>query len=266
MACHVLIRNTLDWELAGPEHLGDAFIREAARLWDDTFRVTYTACRARIKEIALDGFGALRDARIRAGWPRPACDFDTSCFGPDDIVLFCDDDDWYHPHAVEHLQAYASDRDDVLLWPDGVYGFHRPTVEPCLERVRERPLENTRDYAAAVKTNNYAATGRLLHREPRLLHDLWTHAAAIRCLGARRYVREVPVPLSLVNRHPCSYTVLSHVLESVSPAEAGGALRNLVRQYVEGRRTRMQACFEWAADYIERTKAVFREALPETPP
>ena len=261
MACHVLIRNTLDWDLAGPEHLNDDFIREAARLWDDTFRVTYTSCRARIKAIALDGFGALRGARIHSGWPRPGRDFDASCFGPEDIVLICDDDDWYHPRAVEHLQAHVHDWDHVLLWPDGVYGFHGTAAEPCLERVRERPLEDPRTHAAPVKTNNYAATGRLLRREPGLLQGLWTHSAAIRCVAERDRVRKLPAPLSLVNHHPCSYTVLNHVLGPVDQAEAGGVLRNLVLQYTEGRHAKMQACFRWAADLIERTKAVFREAL-----
>ena len=80
-------------------------------------------------------------------------------------------------------------------------------------------------------------------------------------MAERRRVRELPAPLSLVNRHPCSYTVLSHVLESVDAAEAGGVLRNLVLQYAEGRHTKIQARFQWAAGHIERTQALFRETL-----
>ena len=92
MACHVLIRETLDWKHARYDDLKTPFIRQVARLWDATFSVNYVDCRARLKEIALNNHKLLSEVQVHE-FER----FDSRYLQPGDIILPCDDDDWFHP-------------------------------------------------------------------------------------------------------------------------------------------------------------------------
>ena len=256
MLCHVLIRRTLDWERAGYNDLINTFVRDVARRWDDTFRLTYTACRARIKAIGHDSLRAVARGRIRE-----VRDFDASCLAADDVLLICDDDDWYHPDLMKHLRRETYPQDRIALWPDGVHGFHAPRrggpIEVHLERVKERPLDDKQP-----KTNNYAISGRLLQQERDLLATLLTHASAVRYMAEHAPpVARQSTPLSLVNRHPCSITVLRSVLQAVDPADTGPVLRQLVERYARPRPTALQPAFRWTAGYVDRVRDVFREAL-----
>ena len=217
----------------------------------------YTTCRARIKAIAHDSLRALPDVRIRE-----ADGFDGACLAPEDLLLICDDDDWYHPRLVEHLEQETRRRDHIVLWPDGVHGFHVPRdgapIEPYLEGIRDRPLDDKQ-----AKTNNYAAVvGRLIRQERDLLPALLSHGGAVRYLADSAIpVARQSIPLSLVNRHPCSITVLRRALQAVDADDTGTALRKLVERYAGARRATIQPAFRWAADYIDRVRDVFREAL-----
>ena len=256
MTCHVLIRQTLDWTHASHASLANAFVQQVARQWDRTFEVSFTDCRARIKEASYACLSRLTDAAIHESYV-----LDEGRFRSDDIILICDDDDVYHPSIVERLQHHFRDRelphDQILVWPDGVYGCTKVRRPPG--QVRERKLA---DGGSIVKTNNYALTGALVHREPHLLSAMRHHGGAIRYIrSCRPSVTKLPEPLSLVNRHPCSQLVLKGNLQGVGPADFEGILKHLVRSYLSDDHSRIQPTFEWASRYISQTKAVFRESL-----
>ena len=257
MTCHVLIRQTLDWAHASHASLLNAFVQKVACQWDRTFEVSFTDCRARIKEAAHTCHSRLTDAMIHESYV-----LDAERLRSNDIILICDDDDVYHPWIVERLKLHLRDREllhsQILVWPDGVYGCTKVKRPPG--QVRERKLTDGRNI---VKTNNYAMTGALIHREPHLLTTMRRHG------GADEYVRscstnvtEVSEQLSLVNRHPCSQLVLQGNLRGLDSADFEGVLKHLVRSYVsDDHHGRIQPTFEWASQYISQTKAVFRESL-----
>ena len=69
--------------------------------------------------------------------------------------------------------------------------------------------------------------------------------------------------MSLVNRHPCSITVMqnSGLLNPLPEGEGGCILRALVQQYVDFNNISKQQGLEWCAGYISLVQDVFREAL-----
>ena len=253
MACYVIVRQTLDWERATPDDLFDGFARETARTWDRTFDTSYFACRARIKAIARENLELLGgDAQVH-----DAATFPFFALQPDDVVLPCDDDDWYHPEVIRHVTAAGPLCGGLLMWPDAVYGYHGGQFH--LERPCLRQLDDRGAVSGPVKTNNYAFSGRLAQER----RAVWGHASIV------RYVREIRPefsrldrPLSLVNRHPCSYTVWKYALRGIRPAAGGDArgdaLRSLVGRYTSCAVGDIQPEFRWALPYIERTQQLFR--------
>ena len=262
--CHVVIRDTLDWERTSYDQLISPFIRETVRLWNRTFHLDYMACRARIKSIAYDAHSALPNVQVVE--PSSASAVDLSTIQPEDVVLLCDDDDWYHPQLVARLERVERWRDCVVMWPDAVYGFFapkqniaRPAGLPRV-RMRDRPLHQTGAYSV-IKTNNYALSGALLQRQPQLLRGLWGHGGAARYLQAERpRVMTLAEPLSVVNRHPCSQLVLGRIMQSVNGEDAALALWRLVKHWVNGHHPPVPPRYQWATMYIERVRSVFHEA------
>lgn len=263
--CHVIIRETLDWERVSIGQLVSPFMRETASLWDATFQLGYTACRARIKSIAQEAHRALPNARIIE--PASADAVDLSVVEPEDVVLLCDDDDWYHPKATAWLETVEELRNSIVLWPDAVYGFFAPKQNIVSAsglprvRMRDRPLHETGAYSL-IKTNNYALSGELLSRQPQLLRGLWGHLGAVRYLQAENPpVKTLSAPLSVVNRHPCSQLVLGRIMRSVGTEDAAVALWRLVKHYVNGPHTPLPAEYQWASRHIAGVRDVFYDAL-----
>ena len=256
MTCYVIIRQTLQWEHARYENLITPFIQQVARLWDSTFQVTYVDCRARLKKLTYSCLNTLTTVNIC----KPS-DIDIGSLYPEDILLICDDDDWYHPCVVEHLQEHIRERklavDSIVVWPDGVYGCTK--IRQLPGQVRERNLE---DGVSIVKTNNYAITGSVIRETPELLTTMRHHGGAIRYMASTSLnVLKLRTPLSLVNRHPCSQSVLKGNLETSDLGENGGILKSLVKHYVYDDHTKIQTAFKWASHYISQSKAIFREVL-----
>ena len=266
--CHVVIRKTLDWQTAGHDQLVTPFIRDTAVLWDSIFSLSYTACRARIKAIAQDAHRAL--PRVRIVEPDGAGDLDLSRVQPEDVVLLCDDDSWYHPQTVARLEAVDRLHDSVVVWPDGVYGFFAPkqniarVLLPRI-RLRHRPLDELHA-ECVVKANNYALSGALLRRQPQLVKACWSHDGADRYLKRTGLpVTTIAEPLSVVNKHPSSHLVLRRIMNSVEGGQDPAlVLRRLVKHF--GRygacdEKTIPAPYHWAAGLIERVCAVFRQAV-----
>ena len=247
---YVVVRQTLNWEAATVGDLMDEFAQSTAHVWNRMFRISYFEARARIKAISMDCLRSLDpDVQVHEARTFPAF-----AIQPDDVFLFCDDDDWYHPEVIEEVKAAAPFAGGFLLWPDGVYGYHAGTFH--VDDPRLRPLEEP-CVSGPVKTNNYAVSGEMAKR----LRAVWAHPRIVRLFKEQRPVAtRLSRPLSLVNRHPCSYTVWKHALRDVEPAQVGVVLRRLVTHYGFARIDQpMDPAFSWAAPYIERVQQVFDE-------
>ena len=250
MAYYVIVRQTLDWERATSDDLLDDFARETARTWKRTFNDSYSyfTCRARIKAIARESLELLAgDVQVH-----DAATFPFLALQPDDVVLPCDDDDWYHPEVIEQVAAASPLRSGLLMWPDAVYGYHRERFH--LERPYFRPLDEPA-VSGPVKTNNYAFSGRLAQEH----HAVWGHGSIVRYVQETRPAFDrIDRPLSLVNRHPCSYTVWKYALRGIRPADGADALRRLIARYTSLAVGDIQPEFRWALPYIERMHELFR--------
>lgn len=248
MTHYVIVRQTLDWERATANDLFDDFARETAGTWERTFNHGYLTCRARIKAIARESLEQLAGA-VQV---HDAATFPFFALQHDDVVLPCDDDDWYHPQVIEEVAAACPLRNGLLMWPDAVYGYHWGRFH--LERPRLRPLDEEA-VSGPVKTNNYAFSGRLAQAR----RAVWGHASIVRYVRENRPVFDrIDRPLSLVNRHPCSYTVWKHALRGTRPADRADVLRRLVASYTSRAVGDIQPEFRWALPYIERTQELFR--------
>ena len=252
MNVHVLIRETLDWGNATYEDLKNDFVRQVAHRWDSVFHVTYMDCRARLKAITFDSLKVLPSVQIHDY----KC-FDMRVVKPEDVLLICDDDDWYHPHIVEHLHdqidVHRSLEYHLIVWPDGAF-----LCDGAPGLIRKRPMDKSARFIA--KTNNYAVSGSFLCSKPERLSQVLGHGHADHYLrSAEPPVMKLTTSLSLVNRHPCSQVVLQRNLRSIDVAEWGEVFRKLIQQYMQ--RPTLQPLFPWSRAYILQAKAVFREAL-----
>ena len=266
MVCHIVIRETLDWKRVSYDQLVSPFIQETARLWDSVFRLGYMACRDRIKTIALRANGGWAHVRlVQPGGPEA---FDLGAIRPEDMVLLCDDDDWYAPQLAARLAALA-ERRRVVIWPDAVFGFlalwsHFKHECPLMVRLHERRLDAPREQFT-VRTNNYAIPGALILDRPGLLTSCWGHGGADRLVTELKELptTTLPLPLSIANRHPCSQMVLRRCMELAraygqDPAEA---LRKLVQHYARNPYMDIPTAWWWAVPLIQRTRAVFQECV-----
>lgn len=264
---HVVIRATLDWKRSGYEQLDSPFMRETARLWDSTFRLDYMACRARIRNIAERAHRARANVRVHSNT------IDLDAVRARDMVLLCDDDDWYSPNlgAVLAAQHGAGGR-ELLLWADGAIGiydlksaYHKPGA-PLMVLMRERGVGAEHGQKYLVRSNNYAVPGALLQHQPEILKELWFHD------GAERYIARTNLattrihsPLSVVTRHPCSKLVLRTIMEQSRAHEwdPPTALRVAVAAWVRNQCVGLPGSLRWASPLIHQVRAVFREALGE---
>lgn len=262
MPNYILVRETLDWENASYSDLRDDAIRTLAGLWDNTFTLRFTQCRAAIKYSTFAFFAEIDDAEILA-----SSDMAQVSFGDDDLLLVADDDDWYRPDVFTALRKRQVTQHQAALWPDGVFGYHicwdTPTqvwLEECLRQPKLRPLSDGRAYSA-VKTNNYMVTRRLM---PGSLTDI---AAAV--MSHEHAAQALTEPgtdvmlceeiLSLVNRHPCSYLVLNYGMEGQPSRER---LKALVSRYVqESAYLSLPEVVSWAQPYIASMRQLFVKVL-----
>ena len=268
MNLHVVIRATLDWKRAGYDELDSPFMQETAKLWDSTLRLGYMACRTRIKNIAERAHRARPNVRVHSNT------IDLDAVKAQDMVLLCDDDDWYSPNLGAVLAAQAgAGRRKLILWADaviGLYGLKRVYLQkpkaPLPVLLRERGVDAEHDQEYLVRSNNYAIPGALLHHRPEILKEFWFHD------GADRYIARTNLPtarlhspLSVVNRHPCSKLVLCEIMKQIQAHgwDPPTALRVAVSAWVRNHCVSLPGTLRWAAPLVHQVQAVFREALGE---
>ena len=161
------------------------------------------------------------------------------------------------PHLADILLEQSHPLYKVFLWPDGAYGCTKKIFRAG--RVRERSLE---DGMSIVKTNNYALLGSLVLQEPSLLDKFRTHGYAMHNIhSVESILQRMPMPLSLVNVHPCSQTVLRVSFPSRDCSEGVTILEALIKRYIHDDPEPIQITFGWAKEGISQAKDIFREAL-----
>lgn len=119
MAICALVRETLGWPNARNEQLHER-VRPIAQIWDATFKLSYRQFRALIKEVTYTRLRCLvGDSLLTA--PAP-----TLALADSDILVICDDDDWYAPDLSEQLQRCGLADGLMAVWPDAIFGFNTP--------------------------------------------------------------------------------------------------------------------------------------------
>lgn len=263
---YVLVRETLDWSAAKLEDVNEG-VRPIAKVWDTTFKLSFTQCRAVIKDVAQARLRRLVGDRLLTV-PAPPL-----TLGESDILLICDDDDWYAPDVSEQLLRCGAADGMMAIWPDALFGCYTPypnqqaPVEPYLGPLRLRLL-NATNVVGPVKTNNYAVMGRFFSGRPlsEAVGPVLTHHTASHTLGPmftnkKPGVVESAAILSVCNRTPCSTIVLWRATLGGIESEA---LRALVRQFVSSMAPeRFQPELEWAIEPAQAMVELFRQALGE---
>jgi hypothetical protein len=202
---NVVIRDTLNWQTATYKDLRDEAIQSLAKEWDRTFKTSFFECRSLIKNLANDHLHALKNVNILENREH------LHSLNSSDYILFSDDDDFYHPEIYEHLHNLIAISNGVIVWPDYVYGYHvdwqTRAIEANLNSVKLREIGDISAFSA-VKTNNYALPKSLVDKLG--IDSVMNHDSASRSLIQLGGITQANQPLSFVNRHPCSYLVLTH--------------------------------------------------------
>jgi hypothetical protein len=255
-------------------------------LWNRTFRLDFFTCRARLAEIAGESWDKVAGATLISG----SADLqraiqDQGKHGK--RFLFVDDDDWFNPDLVGLLEPEIGVARPIVRW--GAPVFHGGWQQRLQPRLAPRLLVKTYLYARSrplleavyrrlvdwlpqepdfplvpgdhvLYTNNYAVTERYLH----FFNDLGCvadHSDASRlAMVSRLSIQSRPrLMLSATNKHPCSAGAIGRAVMNTS---AGDALRRHVEEYVRrGRASVTPPAMAWATRSVDRTLAVFEEAL-----
>ena len=244
-----LVRATIDWPNATVVDINPD-MRALVVKWEALTEISYFHCRTRIAAIAAANWSAISglDAEVSLA------DLEATFFDPDDLLLISDDDDWYAPDIFSVLRSRLPFT--AAIWPDAVWGVqapaHRLTHSLHLEQPLVRPLSDT-DVASVIKTNNYCVSGRYLAEHGAA--SVLTHEAALRSLTGASVDRcEFEQTLSVVNRHPCSVTVMNRYEQS-----GDGDFLKLVEAYRTALPNFQPA---WAQPYAEQIVQLFTGGMP----
>lgn len=204
----ILLRQSPDWTAMSKDEFAEQSRRfcqmmgrpvdqvvNTAKLWDDTFGITFCETRQAMKDIALDNLRQVKGATL-------VCDpatLQTSTPSDRAIYMFTDDDDWAHPDLFIALEALDPATCDGFLWRNLVYGRQGGPV------VRHRPDNGV------CFTNNYAVTQTYFGSGPESLDRVFQHGQADLVFPTLR-VRRLPEFLSATNKNPSSTLFLEGAL------------------------------------------------------
>ena len=223
---------------------------ETARLWDETFRMSYCETRQALKAIAQMNLARVAIDGVSWGLP-PSVE-------PDTIYVLTDDDDWLSPELPRALTAAAPGACDGVVWGTVMLGPIRKDVdEPVLEVpawMRLPPLDTE------CRSNNYAVTGRYFARPGAGWNQVLDHGRAGRTFRSLQIVT-LSRYLSIKNTNPASTVFLENGLRrDFSRAR----LQRLVQQYsarLDGGRASLDPQLRWAEASITALGELFRELL-----
>ena len=239
-AVRIWVRTTLDYddERAFSGQLRAEF-REQVALWDGLFEMPFRVFRSRVRDIARENLERVEGAVVS--------DWDDI---PDEaLVLPCDDDDWFAPHAAAALERSAGADGPGARWPTS---FLEIPIDWRHELGvwRARVLGPRPEFACA--TNNYA-----LRKSGDVRELLADHVLASRWVRAQP-VGTIPVlgeRLSLMNRTLASQTSLGW---NRSPRGRRNTLRKLPR-YRRLYRRPLPSGLAWAQPYADQMEALMGE-------
>jgi hypothetical protein len=258
-----------------PEVLPPGFPGDlAARidLWNDTVKLDFFTCRARLADIAQASWADVEGATLLSDHVA----LQAQALAPGTgrrRFLFVDDDDWFAPELPMLLEPEVASGAAIVRWAAPVFdggwkvrlqGRFAPRLlvraylyarsRPILGAVYRRAVgwlpqdPNCRLVPGdhVLYTNNYAVTERYL----RYFNDLTCVAdhsdASKLALVSRLRIQSRPrLMLSVTNKHPCS----AGVLGSLGPLDggAGARLRQRVAGYVRrGRASPVPRALGWA--------------------
>jgi len=214
--------------------------------WDAISRVPFFECRRRLKEIAAATWRRVEDGRVLAS---------AAVGGEDDLVFFCDDDDWVAPDLVARTRALETAGVDALVFPLIRLGV------PSFTFGREggavtHPVGPVRPFGFRYQTNNYGLTRRAFERAG--VASLIEHVRASQTADRLGFVDEyVPLAVSATNKTPCSASLLTQI---VADREA---FMRFLAAYLEGlKRLVIPAAHGWLAGPLWETIRLFEAVKP----
>lgn len=212
-----------------------------AAIWDSSFTRDYRWVREKVKQLSLASYREVAGAELV-----PLAAFDPAACGPDDRIVFADDDDWLAPDLFARLPR---DSDDGYRWGSLRVGLDFDLTAPGAPFCAARPL------STVVYTNNYALSGRGLVRVG--LADAGEHTAAQRTFGIVDFVvQDSPLYLSCAVKHPCSTVAVRAQMAAGFP-EAPEQCLEQFRHALEAAVIPPQG--SWIAPYHEVLKNIFFE-------
>jgi hypothetical protein len=223
---------------------------ETARLWDETFRMSYCETRQAIKAIARMNLDRAPVDTIRYGVP-PSVERDT-------IYVLTDDDDWLGPELPSALAASGGETPEGFVWGTAVLGpIRRDAEEPVLSEpawMRLPPLDTE------CRSNNYAVTGRYFERPGAAWEHVFGHGRAGQTFRSLQ-VTAIPRYLSVKNTSPASTVFLENGLRRDFSRPR---LRQLVEQYsarLDEGSAALDLRLRWAEGSIAALGAFFHELV-----
>jgi hypothetical protein len=213
-------------------------------LWNETFRVPYWVFRQRLGELARQNWASLPGVTVVRCEEVP----------DGELVLPCDDDDWYSPRVGPTLEGARQAKIALYRWPGRFLEVPRDLRER-LGTLRRRWLPRTppaRRYYCA--TNGYAVTKGAL--DPRALQS---HVFAGRWSTAHRTLtRELEHPLSVMNRSLASQTQYNRG-RRISRAELIARYRRYLHLY----QTPPAAKLSWMTPHVDVMRDLMLELAPD---
>lgn len=232
-------------------------IRKAAKIWDETFGITFKECQAEVKALAAQTYKAVRGGTLLDVVASKDIEVRNS-----DLVVLCEEDEWYHPHVFDRLHAQKSHKHDAIVWRAAQFGFqlqHDPeTGAPALRHVLRTPQPIT---SGVEKSNNFALTGKFFTYRNFNLYSICQQAnkASASLSEAVNMAHPIHDVLSMTHRHPCSKFILQHLVKT-DPSSL--VLKKLVKVYVQSALAPdLAEEYRWAKPYIETSKEIFTRVL-----
>lgn len=215
-----------------------------AALWDRSFTRDYRWVREAVKQLSLASYRRVAGAELVA---RAA--FDPAACGPEDRIVFADDDDWLAPDLFARLPHGGH---DGYRWGSLRVGLDFDPTAPGAPFCAARPLNGV------VYTNNYALSGTGLAKAGLAAVD--EHTRAQQVFGAAAFrVHDSSHYLSCAVKHPCS-TV------AVRAQMAAGFREAPERSLERFRRALDEAAVPhegaWVEPHLKALRQVFADVCP----
>jgi hypothetical protein len=244
--------------ISWPEHI----ILNFADAWNAELSMSFLEFRARVKEIAIDNWLSVKDARcvFSDQWISAGNAGFENILKPNDLVAFTDDDDWFNPCIFEVLREF--DLAGGFCWDHVHFGLVEVDVPG--QRLRDSVWQRRSATPPVLFTNNYAVSGAVIKRlgVPAVLEH---YHAQDRVREGDILLVHAPMYLSASHKHPCSTTAIYLHRDSLV-LSAPEVARPNVRSYVGRLRDQVSETVldfesEWARPWIRQVEGLLDQVL-----